>query len=163
MSNLYHAFTPGFNGWYIYVPVTLMFIAFVSSFAPKVAYNEKRGYYSVYRWTRKGDAIFKIIVGILCCVLGWLILQQSGRGLVQFFDNRLLKYESGVWSLFSAAAAVAFVLVVYLGLAFFARHIVTKAKAKKLRPKARQLNQALMEERRNATDDSDGYHYRDIK
>lgn len=122
MNAFYHSFEPGFNWWYVVAPVLFVLCVFYGSKRSRLSDEGKlmvrRNHY--YRL-----AALAIVAGL---VIGWMVVSESWYGLVQTFDNKLGKYESGIVSTIEAGIAVV-CLVVFYGLAcYFGGVIASKVK-----------------------------------
>ena len=92
MNEYYHAFTIGFNYWYILM---------ILSIATSVMFGLKQ-----YRLSKRGriekmfsNLPYKVLTGISTAIFMVLFLRESTSGLIQLLDNGLARNESAAWSM----------------------------------------------------------------
>ena len=103
MSNYYHEFVPGFNFWYVFVPMTLIIMYYVG----KNNIYIKKG----KRYRRYNDRFYRLMSIVASVMTAILVLTESGDGIVQVFDNCLSYYDDPIWSVIVAASAVGFIAI----------------------------------------------------
>lgn len=109
MNEFYHAFHIGFNWWYIIIP--LDFVACVL-FAT-LLYKLKARRNGRLRIRQNYKQVTQLIVAVPFTALNvWLMVTESGAGLIQIFDNHLAANDSGAWSIIAAAGVMGFVTMV---------------------------------------------------
>ena len=91
LSSYYHAFTPGFNAWYVVLPL-LMVIALLFG---------KGQYHLIGRKVKQryNNNMFAITSCLGAGIMMILVACESFSGLIQFFDNHLGKSDSPFWSI----------------------------------------------------------------
>lgn len=128
MNTFYHAFTPGFNVWYVVLPLFIV-VSYVIGTRFVQVKRVKHNTYRVYHTTSLHDATVSAVMAI---IVGVLIYVESAAGLIQTFDNLGggdPGDPTGVYSLLFAGMA----LVVFVGLLAFAYFIVLEtAKRRKI-------------------------------
>ncbi len=127
MNAYYHEFLPGFNYWYIGLPVALLLIAFLAYHGVGL----KHGKIKTSFFGKLGVALMLLSTAAFPLAL----IFESGAGIVQVFDNRLRANDSPVYSLFFAGLAIAFLAIVYF---LIARSIFVSVKDRKV-AKLRQI------------------------
>ena len=109
-NEYYHAFTAGFNWWYIVLPAFMAWNFFMGTryyciHKGRICPKFKKKWRKPFRWLNAGVAT--VVVTIMAFV-------ESSNGLIQMFDNHLTTYDSPVWSLILAGFAMGiFALLVY--------------------------------------------------
>jgi ABC-type sugar transport system permease subunit len=114
MNEYYHAFKVGFNWWYVAVP--LMFVLAVAFatllYSPKVRKRDGR-----LRMRQNYKQITQLFVAVPATVVAiWMMVVESGAGLIQIFDNHLAPNDDGAWSLIAAAIVMAIVTMTLFAL-----------------------------------------------
>lgn len=107
--NNYHAFSIGFNWWYVllFLEVILMF-AFGAS---NVKLNKKT--YKIMRRDKKG-VVANFFAICLDAILIIAVLTESSAGILQLIDNNLSANDNPAWALILFAFSIAaFALVMY--------------------------------------------------
>lgn len=123
MNAYYHAFTPGFNFWYVLAP---LFAVVVATIGARVYYMDNDSK-KIYR--RRYNGLLVCISSIVfTIVIAVMIGNESFRGIVQYFDNGLDRFESPVWSLVGAGMAVAMFSTLYAGLLVLIGRVAAWAK-----------------------------------
>lgn len=114
MNEYYHAFKPGFNWWYIAAP--MMFVLCVL-FATLFYQLRIRRRDARLRMKQNYKQLAQLVVAVPCTIIvTWMMTVESWNGFVQFFDNRLAKNDSPVWSLILAAFAIVVIMAILFGL-----------------------------------------------
>lgn len=113
MNQFYHNFVPGFNFWYITIPVMVVMMYF---------FGMKK--YKMCR-TRKGRRIVKVkkvyyqaLSVIVALILTIEVAVESGTGLFQFFCNHLTKEDDPFWAFMLTVVSIATLTVILYGLAY---------------------------------------------
>lgn len=118
MNPLYHEFTIGFNWWYVLAPALTVPAFLVGWLIPGVKRDE-HGKMRLRTYVKNRFAVI-FIVTPLAGVFSWRALVESGAGIVQYLDNGLMRYESGVYSVLGLIMVVTGITVAAGALYFFA-------------------------------------------
>lgn len=140
MNAYYHAFTPGFNFWYLAAPLFAVIVAIIGARVYYMDGDSKK----IYRRRYNGLLCFTLSI-VFAIAIAFMIGSESFRGIVQYFDNGLERFESPVWSLVGAGMTVAMFSILYAGLliligrvAAWAKHGYLVEKRMELRHQERQ-------------------------
>lgn len=140
MSEYYHYFEPGFNYWYVALPVAMAISFIIGLFNYRVEELDDRVR------IKNHAASSNIFVVLLAVTLIVMMIIESGSGLTQFFDNCLDKYTSPAYSIIAGAMAwVVIATGVYAALLFFfvlGAKISRNAAREKRKKLLRKLNAA---------------------
>ena len=98
MSSYYHTFVPGFNAWYVVLPV-LLIVALLFGAGQ---------YYLVGRKVKQryNNHMFGLTSVVGAGIILILVSCESFSGLVQFFDNHATQMDSPFWSVLFALLGV---------------------------------------------------------
>ncbi len=99
MNIYYHEFTPNlWHHFYPYVAIAFFIVmAMVGSRQHQLIWSRKRERYVIRQ--RYGESRLNGLSIVFAVILTTIITIESYDGILQSLDNRLGRYESGVWSL----------------------------------------------------------------
>lgn len=116
MSQFYHNFVPGFNFWYITIPVALIAMYFIG----KKKYQMRRTR-NGRRIARKAKKVhYQVLSWIVALLLTCQIVVESGAGLFQFFCNHLTAEDDPFWAFMLTVMATGALMAILYGLAYHA-------------------------------------------
>jgi len=126
MNTYFHAFTPGFNVWYVILPLFAL-VSYMIGTRLVQAKRVKRNAYRIYYTSTQNDIAVSVA---MAAIVGVLMYFESARGLIQLFDNTSGSDDpTGVYSLLFAGVAL-MALVALLAFVYFV--ILTAAKRRKI-------------------------------
>ena len=125
----YHAFIPGFNFWYLYVPAMIGLFYLLGYKSIRVVRRDGRK-----KFRRLSPRFVGFLSVIASIIFGVLLCAESMNGIVQTFDNAFANDGSSpVYSLIFAGCAVGFLIMIFFGLNLFANSCGESRRVKKER------------------------------
>lgn len=94
-NDLYHGFVPGFNAWYVLLPLFLLAIVIFSS---TCLMTNKKGTRILSR--DKEDYVLHLISIVFDVIIHIFIVAESGVGLIQFLINMISDDSDAAWVIF---------------------------------------------------------------
>lgn len=119
-NDLYHSFVPGFNAWYVLLPMFLIAIVIFSLTCSRLSKRANR----ILR-RDKEDFLLNIISVIFDIIIHIFFVIESGAGLIQVIINTLSDDTDAGWILFILPVTLVFTAFLMYGL-FFGTGKLTK-------------------------------------
>ena len=94
-DSLYHGFTPGFNAWYVLLP---LFLVAIVIFSATCLMANKKGTRILSR--DKEDYVLHLVSIVFDVIIHIFIVAESGVGLIQFIINMISDDSDAGWVLF---------------------------------------------------------------
>ncbi len=137
MSSYYHAFQIGWNNWYLFV----LFAAFTAFFAGYKNIHLKRKNGRIKFCRHLNFNLYRFIAAGAALITALMVASESGRGIIQFFDNGLTQYESPIYSVIFAPFVVGAIALAELTVCLIAANLGEKAKKNRIRKYHHQFEQ----------------------
>ena len=139
MNEYYHAFTIGFSGWMLVVPLAALVMALIGIFQYRMVGGVKNGKIrKVYN-----DIPYKYIDIFLTIIFGVLFVVGSWRGAMQYIDNQLGPNDSPVWTLIILPFVVVIGIAVFAFVMYYIGRIAALAKLGYLMERKRSAKYAV--------------------
>lgn len=139
MSPYYHEFVPGFNFWYIVAPAFLVVMALAGWCRYGLVLSERDGAVRLRIRRYYDGRLLVVLSAAFALIVTVMIFFESCHGLVQWFDNGLGRYESGVWSIVSAGFTLVLIAVLYGMALLWAALAVSSVRKKTLKRRGRRI------------------------
>lgn len=94
MNEFYHAFSVGFNWWYVVLPALTVLMGLYGSTNLKL----EEGSLKILRRDKNNYLLTGVVIGA-DILLHWLILKESTAGILQFLMNHLSPNDDIFWAL----------------------------------------------------------------
>lgn len=114
MNELFHAFRPGFNWWYILTPAMLVFSGLIGLRIPHV-YTKRNGLTGIYQSPSVGNLV-SVLFSILWCALLFI---ESGSGIMQTAFNFLRWNDNVFWAYCAVAFGMLLLAILMYVVCFF--------------------------------------------
>lgn len=109
MNSFYHAFSIGFNWWFVMLPLQVVMMVWFGASCRK--FNWKTG--KIMRRDKKGT-IASLLALAMDIILIIAIVLESSAGIIQVIDNHLAATDDPMWSLILFALSItAFAFLMY--------------------------------------------------
>ena len=119
-NDLYHGFTPGFNAWYVLLPMFVIAIVIFSINCARLSKSKRR----ILR-RDKEDKVLNVISIIFDVIIHIFFIFESGAGLLQVIINSLGDDSDVGWVLFLLPISLLFSALMIYGL-FYGAGKLTK-------------------------------------